>query len=124
MSRKPYYVKFETPQEFVNSTLELIRKARSSGKIRVGVNEVTKSIERGLAKLVVIAEDVDPPEIVAHIPILCKEKHVPFLYVPSKTVLGESSGLSVAASSISVVEPGDVREALEGLIADLKKRIK
>ncbi|MEM3714729.1 MAG: ribosomal L7Ae/L30e/S12e/Gadd45 family protein, partial [Nitrososphaeria archaeon] len=80
-SRKAYYVKFETPKEIMDSVYEILRRASESGKVKKGTNEVTKSVERGVAKLVVIAEDVDPPEIVAHLPILCEEKKIPYVYV-------------------------------------------
>jgi len=52
-------------------TYQLVQIARDSGKLRKGTNETTKAIERGIAKLVVIAEDVEPPQVVAHLPILC-----------------------------------------------------
>ncbi|HEW89707.1 MAG TPA: 50S ribosomal protein L7ae, partial [Candidatus Bathyarchaeota archaeon] len=74
---KPFYVKFEVPPELAEAALEALRRARESvgkGAIKKGVNETTKAVERGQAKLVLIAEDVDPPEIVAHLPILCDEK--------------------------------------------------
>ncbi len=70
----PYYQTFTPPEELVKATLETVRLARTSGKIRKGVNEVIKSIERGQAKFVVIATDVDPPEIVAFLPTLCEER--------------------------------------------------
>ena len=64
---KPYYVKFETPQDIVNAVYEAVRISKQSGKVRKGTNETTKAIERGVTKLVVIAEDVQPPEVVAHL---------------------------------------------------------
>jgi len=73
MSR-PYYVKYETPRDLVNAIYEAVRLAKQSGTVRKGTNETTKAIERGISKLVVIAEDVEPPEVVAHLPILCDER--------------------------------------------------
>ena len=71
---KGYYVKFETPQDLVSPILEALRVAAQSGKVRKGTNEATKAIERGISKLIVIAEDVEPPEVVAHLPIICDEQ--------------------------------------------------
>ena len=62
---KGYYVKFETPEELVSPILEAVRVATQSGKVKKGTNEATKAIERGSSKLIVIAEDVEPPEVVA-----------------------------------------------------------
>ena len=81
---KPYYVKFETPADLVSPILEALRVAASSGKVKKGTNEATKAIERGSSKLIVIAEDVEPPEVVAHLPILCEEQDTPFVFVPTK----------------------------------------
>jgi large subunit ribosomal protein L7Ae len=117
---KPH-VLFETPEEVQNAALEMLKTAAETGKVRVGVNEVTKAVERGQAKLVIIAEDVDPPEIVAHLPKLCKEKGVPFMYVKEKAVLGKSAGKQTAASSVAVIDGGDAKEALGDVIKRLPK---
>lgn len=85
----------------------IVEKARKSGKIEKGTNEVTKAIERGIAKLVVYASDVEPKEIVQHLPFLCKEKEIPCVEIDSKQKLGISAGLSVGTSSVAVVEAGD-----------------
>ena len=75
---KPSYVKFEVPKELAEKALEAVEIARDTGRIRKGTNETTKAVERGQAKLVIIAEDVDPEEIVAHLPPLCEEKEIPY----------------------------------------------
>lgn len=118
---KPYYVKFDTPKELVEAAYEALKRARSTGKVKKGTNETTKAIERGIAKLVVIAEDVDPPEVVAHLPLLCEERKVPYLYVPSKKELGQVLGIDVAAASACVVEPGNAQPILEQIISGLSK---
>lgn len=115
------YVKFETPQDTAEKALEAIEIARTSGKIRIGVNEVTKAIERGKAKLVVMAEDVDPPEIMMHIPILCAEKKIPFAYCKTKDELGKSAGLKVNTSSIAVADEGKAKKNIEELQKELAK---
>ncbi|HIQ29757.1 MAG TPA: 50S ribosomal protein L7ae [Candidatus Caldiarchaeum subterraneum] len=117
----PYYVTFEPPEELVRATLEAIRLARTSGRIRKGVNEVIKSIERGQAKFVAISTDVDPPEIVAFLPALCDEKKIPYMFVPSKEQLGEVAGIAVAASSVSVVDPGDAKGYLDEIIKKIQE---
>ena len=57
----------EVPKEIADKAYEAIEIARKSGKIKKGSNEVTKVVERGIAKLVVIAKDVTPPEGIMHI---------------------------------------------------------
>ena len=84
------YVKFDTPEELAKQAEEALQTAQESGKVAKGTNEVTKFIERGDAALVVIAEDVDPAEIVAHIPVLADEKEIPYVYLPTKEQVGIS----------------------------------
>jgi len=114
---RPIYVRFETPNDLADKALQLVQVASETGKIRVGTNEVTKSSERAEAKLVIMAEDVDPVEILVHIPMLCEEKRIPYLYVPKKQRLGQSAGLSKSAASVAVVEPGEARPLLDEIAA-------
>lgn len=85
----------------------LVERAKKTGKIEKGTNEVTKAVELGTAKLVLYAKDVEPKEIVTHLPILCKEKSIPCVEVDSKQKLGIAVGLSVSTASIAVIEEGD-----------------
>jgi large subunit ribosomal protein L7Ae len=87
---------------------EIIEKVRKEGKIEKGTNEVTKAIERGTAKAVVYASDVEPKEIISHIPVLCKEKGIHCKEVDSKKKLGIAAGLPVATSSIAIIDAGKV----------------
>ncbi|MFN4046481.1 MAG: 50S ribosomal protein L7Ae [Acidilobaceae archaeon] len=120
---KAIHVRFQVPEELAAKVYEAVAKARASenGKIRKGVNETTKSVERGLAKLVVIAVDVDPPEIVMHLPYLCDEKKIPYVYVPSKRKLGEAAGIEVQASSVAIIEPGEAESLVREIIEKVKE---
>jgi len=91
------------------SVYEIVEKARNTGKVEKGTNEVTKAVERGTAKLVVIAKDVEPPEIVQHLPLLCKEKGIQCEEVDSKEKLGVAAGLNVSTASVAVVDTGEAR---------------
>lgn len=116
MMSKPYYVKFETPQDLVNAIYEAVRVAKQSGKVRKGTNETTKAIERGTSKLVVIAEDVEPPEVVAHLPILCDERNSPYVYVPSKQQLGQALGIDVHSAAACIMDAGEAQHILEQIV--------
>lgn len=94
---------------------QIIEKARKTGKVEKGTNEVTKAIERETAKFVVYASDVDPKEIVQHIPLLCKEKNIPCREVDSKQKLGIAIGIPVSASSVAVIEPGEADTEISSL---------
>ena len=118
---KPKFVKFEVPKELADKVYEAATLAKANGKVRIGVNEVTKAIERGIAKLVIIAEDVTPEEVVMHLPVLCDEKKIACIYVPSKDELGRSSGISVPTSSIAIVELGDSKKFVEEIVKKIEE---
>jgi large subunit ribosomal protein L7Ae len=104
------------PEDLVQDALVTLEKARTSGKIKKGTNEVTKAIERGLAKLVYIGGDVQPQEIIRHLPILAKEKNIPYIIVPESAALGTAAGIEVASASTAIVDGGEAAGALPGLI--------
>ena len=112
------YIKFNVPEDLKNETYNIIKKiVENKGKVKKGINETTKAVERGIAKLVIIAEDVKPEEIVAHLPILCDEKGIVYTYVPSKDELGAACGITKAASSAAVIEvPKEVKEEFDALV--------
>jgi large subunit ribosomal protein L7Ae len=118
--QKAFYVKFEVPKELAEAAYEAVQLARDTGKIRRGTNEATKAIERGISKLILIAEDVEPPEIVAHLPLLCEERKIPYIYVPNKEKLGQASGIDVKAAAISIIEAGDAAELLKEITKKLE----
>lgn len=118
---KPYFAKFETPKEISDAAYEALRQAKQTGKVRKGTNETTKAIERGVAKLVIIAEDVDPPEVVAHLPIICEERTVPYVFVPSKANMAPALGIDVGSASAAIVETGEAQPLVEQVISALQK---
>lgn len=103
------------------SVYDVVEKARKTGKVEKGTNEVTKAVERGTAKLVVFATDVEPKEIVQHLPIICKEKGIPCAEADKKEKLGIAVGLSVKCSSVAIINPGDAEKDLESFIKSIKK---
>ena len=103
----------EYSKEHVERTYEAIELARKTGKIKKGINEVTKMIERGQAKFVAVAKDVSPQEILMHIPPLCEEKSVPFVVVPHKEELGAAAGLHVATTAVAIIKEGDSKDIIK-----------
>ena len=91
---------------------DVVEKAAKTGKVDKGVNEVTKAVERGVAKLVVVAKDVDPKELVQHLSILCEEKGIKFIEVDSREKLGICVGINRPAAAVAVIEAGEAK--LEG----------
>ena len=92
--------------------LEIIEISRDTGKIRKGVNEATKAVERGVAQAIVVADDVDPPEIVMHLQPLCDEKKILLLRVPSKNELGRAAGINVSTAAVAIMDAGEAKKKL------------
>ena len=99
--------------EKADQAYEAVEIAKATGKIRKGSNETTKAIERGIAKLVVYAKDVQPPEVIMHLPLLCKEKGILCIEVPSKEELGAAAGIDVPTAAIAIVDEGDAKDLIK-----------
>ena len=111
----PVYVDFDVPADLAEDALEALEVARDTGTVKKGTNESTKAIERGNAELVVVAEDVQPEEIVMHIPELADEKGVPFLFVESQDDVGHAAGLEVGSAAAAIVDAGDAEDDVEDI---------
>jgi len=118
---KPFYVKYEAPKEIIDAAYEALNIASKSGTVRKGTNEATKAVERAQAKLVVIAEDVDPPEVIAHLPLLCDERKIPYVFVPSKDKLGTAVGIDVPCASACIIKEGDAAGLIREIITRLEQ---
>jgi large subunit ribosomal protein L7Ae len=107
------HVRYETPEDLSDKIYEMIRINSNDGRIKKGSNEVTKAAERGTAQFIILAEDVNPPELLAHIPYICEEKGIPYGYVPNQEFLAKEAGLpkGVNTASIAIIEMN--REASE-----------
>lgn len=108
--------KFEASKEIAERVYEAVEVANATGKIKKGINEVTKAIERGNAKLVVIAKDINPPEITMHVPLLAEEKEVKCIEVPSKEELGAAAGIDVGTAGVAIIKEGDAKDIVKEII--------
>jgi large subunit ribosomal protein L7Ae len=110
----------EVSKEIVEKAFEAIEIAKASGKVKKGTNEVTKAIERGNAKLVAVASDVNPPEITMHIPLIAKEKGVPCITVGTREELGAAAGLNVPTVAVAVVNEGEAKAVIKEIAESVK----
>ena len=118
---KPYFVKFDVPENLVSPIYEALRVASETGKVKKGTNEATKAIERGVSKLIIIAEDVEPPEVVAHLPILCEERGAAYAFVPSKQELGKALGIEVTSAAAAILDSGDAQHIIDEVVTSIEK---
>ena len=104
------HIAFETPKDIQEQVYELVKAIGKDGrgKLKKGANEVTKAAERGSAVMIVMAENVNPGELLAHVPMICKEKGIPFIYVEDQGYLADSAGMTAGTrtAAIAVLEAG------------------
>ena len=97
------HIAFETPKDVQDSVYELVKLSGSGeGRLKKGSNEVTKAAERGTAQMIVMAENVNPAELLAHVPLICKEKSIPFIYVEDQAYLAEAAGMTSGAKTAAI----------------------
>tara|TARA_Y100001970_G_scaffold90459_2_gene114023 strand:- start:137 stop:514 length:378 start_codon:yes stop_codon:yes gene_type:complete len=94
---------FETPEDVQQQVYDMVKLiAKGDGALKKGANEVTKAAERGTAQMVVMAENVNPSELLAHIPMICKEKEIPFIYVEDQAYLAEAAGMPIGTRTAAI----------------------
>jgi large subunit ribosomal protein L7Ae len=115
------YVDYDTPADLAESAVEALEIARDTGTVRKGTNETTKAIERGNARLVLIAEDVSPEEIVMHLPELADERDVAYVFVATQDEIGRAAGLEVGSAAAAVVDAGEAEDAVEDVASKVEE---
>ncbi|KRH93459.1 60S ribosomal protein 15.5kD/SNU13, NHP2/L7A family [Pseudoloma neurophilia] len=76
-------------------------------QVKKGANEVTKQIERSKALLVIMALDTEPIQIIEHLPLLCDDKGISYIYVSSSEALGNAVGLQRPAVACCITYEDD-----------------
>ncbi|MSR86410.1 50S ribosomal protein L7ae [Candidatus Woesearchaeota archaeon] len=107
-------------KQLIEKAYEAIEIAKNSGKLKRGTNEVTKAVEKAIAKLVVVAKDTSPAEIIMHLGPLCKERKVPMVTVPSKVELGTAAGMPIGASAVAIVQEGEAKNLIKQIADSMK----
>jgi len=114
----------EEPQDKRKRLLK-VAEARAKGEVAEtlkkplsvisGANQVIKAIESKQAKLVIIAGDVDPVELVVAIPTLCRRMDTPYVIIKSKARLGKI----VRRKTTTAIAVTDVRKEDKTELANL-----
>merc|ERR1712233_297438 len=101
--------------------LDVIQQSQNLRQLKKGANEATKTLNRGISEFVVLAADTEPLEILLHLPLLCEDKNVPYVFVPSKQALGRACGVSrpVIAASVTVNEGSQLKPQISALRNDI-----
>src|SRR6056297_647345 len=117
----PVYADFDVPADLEDDAVEALEVARDTGTVKKGTNETTKAVERGNAELVYIAEDVEPEEIVMHLPELCEEKGIAYVFIETQDDVGHAAGLEVGSAAAAVTETGDAEEDIDDIAGKVEE---
>merc|ERR1711977_353773 len=109
--------------ELTRKILELTQQSANYKQLRKGANEATKALNRGISEFVVLAADTEPLEILLHLPLLCEDKNVPYVFVPSKQALGRACGVSrpVISCSVTVNEGSQLKPQITTLKNEIER---
>ena len=103
-ARMPAVLPFAKPlasKKLNKKVLKTVKKASKAKNVKRGVKEVVKALRKGDKGLVVIAGDISPADVISHLPVLCEDHSVPYIFVPSKQDLG-SAGATKRPTSVAV----------------------
>jgi len=106
-----------------NQILDLVQQASSYKQLKKGANEATKTLNRGVAEFIIMAGDTEPLEILLHLPLLCEDKNVPYVFVRSKTALGRACGVTrpVIAASVTTNEAKELSSQIQTIKLAIEK---
>ncbi|KAJ9192308.1 hypothetical protein DTO166G4_3456 [Paecilomyces variotii] len=104
-------------EALTQTILDLVQQGSHYRQIKKGANEATKTLNRGVSEIVILAADTTPLAILLHLPLLCEDKNVPYVYVPSKMALGRACGVSrpVIACSITTNAASDLNNQIQAV---------
>jgi len=110
-------------QKLTESILDLVQQASNFKQLKKGANEATKTLNRGLSEFIVLTADAEPIEILLHLPLLCEDKNVPYIFVKSKQALGRACGVSrpVIACSVIQMEGSQLRNQIQSIQKSIER---
>ncbi|CAL8088813.1 unnamed protein product [Orchesella dallaii] len=110
-------------QVLTSKILNLVQQAANYQQLKKGANEATKTLNRGQSEFIVMSADAEPLEILLHLPLLCEDKNVPYVFVRSKQALGRACGVSrpVIAASVISNEGSQLKPQIQTIQREIEK---
>jgi U4/U6 small nuclear ribonucleoprotein SNU13 len=108
-----------------NKIIDLVQQASHYKQLKKGANEATKTLNRGISEFIVMAADTEPLEILLHLPLLCEDKNVPYVFVNSKAALGRACGVSrpVVSCSVTTNDQSELKAQIQAIKLEIEKLI-
>ena len=110
-------------EDLTQELLQLVEQAATLQQLRKGANEATKTLNRSKSELIILAADATPLEIILHLPLLCEDKGIMYIFVPSKAELGQACGTTrnVVACSILKEEHSKLNKDINAIQIKVEK---
>ncbi|KAG1770418.1 50S ribosomal protein L30e-like protein [Suillus placidus] len=110
-------------EDLTNTILDLVQQAGQYQQLKKGANEATKTLNRGVAEFIVLTVDTEPLEVLLHLPPLCEEKNVPYVFIPSQAALGRACNVSrpVIAASVTTSEARELQSQIRNVKIAIEK---
>ena len=104
------------------SLLSSLSIGAKSKILKRGVKEVVKSVRKSPSTstlssphgVVVLAADISPMDVISHIPVLCEDHNIPYVFVQSRAELGLAGGTKRPTSVIMIVPGLGRKKAKDG----------
>lgn len=115
---------------------KLVRKSAKDKSLKRGVKEVVKAIRKNAkgypilyvvvlyrpSSIVIMAGDISPIDVLSHVPVLCEESNISYVFVPSKTDLGAAGNTRRPTCCVMVSTPkadADSRKTFDKCIKEV-----
>nr|AGH70147.1 NHP2-like protein 1 [Placozoa sp. H4] len=110
-------------QQLTIKILDLVQQAVNYKQLKKGANEATKALNRGISEFIIMAADTEPLEILLHLPLLCEDKNVPYVFVKSKHALGRACNVTrpVIACAVTVNEGSQLKPQILSIQQEIER---
>eukprot|EP00768_Dysnectes_brevis_P002577 gnl/Dysnectes_brevis/191_a220_12458.p1 GENE.gnl/Dysnectes_brevis/191_a220_12458~~gnl/Dysnectes_brevis/191_a220_12458.p1 ORF type:complete len:142 (+),score=27.72 gnl/Dysnectes_brevis/191_a220_12458:31-456(+) len=92
--------------KLTSRALKLVEKAKKDKNVKRGVKEVQKAIRKGSRGICILAGDISPIHVVAHLPVYCEKHNIPYFFIDSKRSLGKAASTR-RSTSVVLIEQGE-----------------
>ena len=106
-------------EKLTKKLLKLVRRGMKDKLVRRGVKETVKAVRKGAKGLVIIAADISPIDVLSHLPLLCEEQGVSYMYVKSRAEVGEACKTKRPTSCVLIASPEKAKH--EASYSDFKE---
>ncbi|KAG7154975.1 H/ACA ribonucleoprotein complex subunit 2-like protein-like [Homarus americanus] len=89
--------------------------------LRNGLKDVQTRIRKGETGIVIFAGDVSPIEVMCHLPAVCEEKQLPYIYTPSRQDLGAAMGVKRGSLTVLIRENDKYQDLYDKVKEDINK---